>query len=145
MPYKHPLPDPIQAKGLVSFIKSYMEDNGLSIRALASQMDLSPAYVSSFMKGERVPDAVLCNQIADKLNVPQFTVFKLAGWLDEEDEEIALSKLNELAQQDAEVQIILNLLEEEPQLKREILTTVLQNLTKWKEINDAEKPSKNHP
>jgi transcriptional regulator with XRE-family HTH domain len=136
MPYKSRKPDPAQGKKLLEYLRSYMDKKGLSIRELAFQTDLSPTYMAEVMRGEKVPDASICKLIADKLNIPQFTIFKLAGWIDEGSQEMVISRLKELSFEDAEIQVILKIIDENPKRKREILNTIIDNLNSWDETDE---------
>jgi transcriptional regulator with XRE-family HTH domain len=66
-----------------------MEVNEISLRKAAKQMGIGASHLSNILNGEKVPDAGVCNAIADFLGIPRVQVYGLAGWLDlgEQDDE----------------------------------------------------------
>lgn len=58
-------------------------------------MKISPAHLSLILKGEEIPDAGVCNAIADFLGIPRVQVYGLAGWLDlgEQDDQALTDRL----------------------------------------------------
>jgi transcriptional regulator with XRE-family HTH domain len=52
-------------------------------------MGIGASHLSNILNGEKVPDAGVCNAIADFLGIPRVQVYGLAGWLDlgEQDDE----------------------------------------------------------
>ncbi|NMC55435.1 MAG: helix-turn-helix transcriptional regulator [Chloroflexi bacterium] len=84
---RKPLPD--KAAPLTEVLKNYLDTKGISVRKAAAQMDIGASHLSHIMKGEKSPDAGVCNAIADFLGIPRVQVYGLAGWLDldEQDDE----------------------------------------------------------
>lgn len=82
-------PTPDQAQSLIAVIKKGLEEKQVSLRTAAKDMRISPAHLSLILNGEEVPDAGVCNAIADFLGIPRVQVYGLAGWLDldEQDDE----------------------------------------------------------
>jgi len=74
---------------LITTVKKYMEVNAISLRKAAKQMGIGASHLSNILNGEKVPDAGVCNAIADFLGIPRVQVYGLAGWLDlgEQDDE----------------------------------------------------------
>jgi transcriptional regulator with XRE-family HTH domain len=77
---RKPLPD--KAAPLTAVLKNYLDTKGISVRKAAAQMDIGASHLSHLMKGEKSPDAGVCNAIADFLGIPRVQVYGLAGWLD---------------------------------------------------------------
>ena len=89
MPFVSRKPSVEASNKLAAFIQQSLEDRKVSLRSAARQMQVSPAILSLIINGERIPDAGVCNAIADFLGVPRVQVYGLAGWLDigEQDDE----------------------------------------------------------
>ena len=87
-----------QAKPLIAVIKKGLEDKQVSLRTAAKNMRISPAHLSLILNGEEVPDAGVCNAIADFLGIPRVQVYGLTGWLDlgEQDDEALTEFLSSL-------------------------------------------------
>jgi transcriptional regulator with XRE-family HTH domain len=71
-----------KAAKLSLFLKNKLSEKGVSLRFAAKQMGISPAHLSYIISGINIPDAGVCNAIADFLNTPRVQVYGLAGWLD---------------------------------------------------------------
>ena len=82
MPHVSRKPAPHKTAPLVRTIKSYMETNGLSLRKTASGIGIGASHLSEILNGEKVPDAGVCNAIADYLGIPRVQAYGMAGWLD---------------------------------------------------------------
>lgn len=82
MPHVSRKPSPQKTAPLVQTIKSYMEANGFSLRKTASGIGIGASHLSEILNGEKVPDAGVCNAIADFLGIPRVQTYGLAGWLD---------------------------------------------------------------
>lgn len=86
-------PSPDQAQPLIAVIKKGLEEKNVSLRTAAKEMKISPAHLSLILKGEEIPDAGVCNAIADFLGIPRVQVYGLAGWLEfKEQDDAALMK-----------------------------------------------------
>lgn len=81
MPHVSRKPAPEKTAPLVHTIKSFMEANGLSLRKTASGIGIGASHLSEILNGEKVPDAGVCNAIADFLGIPRVQAYGLAGWL----------------------------------------------------------------
>ena len=82
-------PSLAKAANLSLFLKNKLSEKGVSLRFAAKQMGISPAHLSYIVSGTNIPDAGVCNAIADFLGIPRVQVYGLAGWLDlgEQDDE----------------------------------------------------------
>jgi len=81
---KPPLKNAVQ---LAAFVQEAIKSKRVSLRFAAREMKVSPAQLSLIMNGERIPDAGVCNAIADFCGVPRVQVYGLAGWLELEDQD----------------------------------------------------------
>ncbi len=99
MPHVSRKPEPHKTAPLIRTIKSYMEKNGLSLRKTASGIGIGASHLSEILNGEKVPDAGVCNAIADYLGIPRVQVYGLAGWLDlgEQDDQALTALLTQSA------------------------------------------------
>jgi len=86
-----------QSANLGDYLRQAISDRGISLRALAAGAGVSPAYVSEIMNGKNIPEARVCNAIADFLNVPRITIYKLAGWIDSGEDEMLVERFMEAA------------------------------------------------
>lgn len=89
-------PTPDQAQPLIAVIKKGLEEKQVSLRTAAKEMGISPAHLSLILNREEVPDAGVCNAIADFLGIPRVQVYGLTGWLDlgEQDDEALTDSLS---------------------------------------------------
>lgn len=89
MPHISRKPQPEKSAPLASTLKEFLVVQGISVRKAAAQMNIGASHLSHIMKSEKVPDAGVCNAIADFLGIPRVQVYGLAGWLDlgEQDDE----------------------------------------------------------
>lgn len=89
MPHISRKPSPQKTAPLIKTIKSFMEAKKLSLRKTAIGIGIGASHLSEILNGEKVPDAGVCNAIADFLGIPRVQAYGLAGWLDldEQDEQ----------------------------------------------------------
>ena len=97
MPYKSRRPDPKEYTQLSDFLKQAIADMGVSMRTAAAGMGISASHLSRIISGERAADAAICNAIAQYFDVPIFTIYNLAGWLNlDADQELAIEMIEAL-------------------------------------------------
>jgi len=125
MPYKSRNPDPENAQKFVEFLQEVMDTKNLSARKLSIELNVSPTYLCGILRGEKIPSAPVCNQIAERLNIPKIAIFILAGWLAQEDVD------------DYAESATLQLMEAPREVKRQTLTDVLLVSSKNKGDQDA--------
>ena len=135
MPHISRKPSPNQSAPLNKVLKTYLVDEGISVRKAAVQMGIGASHLSHILNGEKSPDAGVCNAIADFMGVSRVQVLGLAGWLD-------LTEID-----DAEItKIILsvaNTPEQADELKRVFYnigdSTAREDFLKWLQHSDASK------
>lgn len=94
MPHVSRKPSPQKSVPLVKTLREFMETNGLSLRKTASCIGIGASHLSEILNGEKVPDAGVCNSMADFLGIPRVHAYGLAGWLDlDEQDDQALTTL----------------------------------------------------
>ncbi len=88
MPHVSRKPSPQKTAPLIKTVKSFMEARNLSLRKTALGIGIGASHLSEILNGEKVPDAGVCNAIADFLGIPRVQAYGLAGWLnlDEQDD-----------------------------------------------------------
>ena len=135
MPHISRKPSPNQSAPLNKVLKTYLVDEGISVRKAAAQMGIGASHLSHILNGEKSPDAGVCNAIADFMGVQRVQVLGLAGWLD-------LTEID-----DAEItKIILSVAgapEQAEELKRVFYnigdSMARENFLKWLQHSDASK------
>jgi transcriptional regulator with XRE-family HTH domain len=71
---------------------------------MAAGADISHTYLSEIISGKKIPEAGVCNALADFLEIPRLKFYRLAGWLDSE----FVERLEEITNQDPELKEVLN-------------------------------------
>jgi transcriptional regulator with XRE-family HTH domain len=69
---------------LGEYLRKVIEERNLSLRTVAVGAGVSLGYVSDVVNGKNIPDAGVCNALADFLKIPRIKIYRLAGWLDAE-------------------------------------------------------------
>ena len=100
MPHVSRKPSPQKSAPLVKTLREFMGANGLSLRKTASSIGIGASHLSEILNGAKVPDAGVCNAMADFLGIPRVHAYELAGWLDlnELDDQILTSVLEPVAE-----------------------------------------------
>jgi len=80
---------------LAEYLQSVLDERQLSIRALATYAKISHSTVRRVLAGEIV-DYPTLQALADYLNLPVVTVYRMAGLMPEEEESVASVVLAEI-------------------------------------------------
>ena len=84
------------------YLKEIAETRRLSLRAIAAEAEISHSYLSEIINGKKVPEAGVCNAIADFFDVPRVKILSLAGWLDLSEDELLIESFRERVEKDRE-------------------------------------------
>jgi len=77
-----------------------LRETGLSLRSAAKTIGISSAYLSDIATGKRIPEAGVCNAIADAFGDPRIKILRYAGWLNDDDISVTLAELERMAKKD---------------------------------------------
>lgn len=61
------------------------QQRGLSLRGLATELEVAPAHLSRLANGKTKPNPDTCKRIADYFGDPVILVLRLAGWVEDDD------------------------------------------------------------
>jgi transcriptional regulator with XRE-family HTH domain len=95
-------------RSLANFLHQIAKERNLSPRSIAVGAGVSPGYFSEIYNGKRIPEADVCNRIADFLHVPRIDIYGLAGWLDLSVNEQFIQKAGDFSRNDPEFARLLN-------------------------------------
>ena len=83
---------------LKQFVVKEADKRNLSLRQVAAGIGVSHSNFSEMLNGKRSLDVHIGNRIADFFGTPRTHVYKLAGWLDLNEDELFIESLKEYAQ-----------------------------------------------
>ena len=100
-------------KALKQFVLEEADKRNLSQRQVAAGIGVDHSNFSEMLNGKRSLNIHIGNRIADYLGTPRTHVYKLAGWLDLDEDEVFIENVKVYAQKNPEfkklIQFILNL------------------------------------
>ena len=96
-------------KEFIGFLEKITKNRSLTYSAIAEGAGLSASYVSDIANGKRIPEAGVCNAIADFLNVSRIEILNMVGWLDLDDDEQFMQAVREKASHDEDFKDLLEL------------------------------------
>ena len=91
------------------FITDIASERSLSFRAIAAGAGVSHAYISEIVSGKKTPEVGVCNALADFLEVPRTKIYKLAGWLDLDEQQEFIAAIQEFVQKHPEMKEFLKM------------------------------------
>lgn len=94
---------------LGEFLSNIAHERNLSFRAIAAGSGVSHAYLSEIVSGKKTPEAGVCNALADFLEFPRTKIYKLAGWLDLNEEQEFIAAIQEFVQKHPEMEEFLSM------------------------------------
>ena len=90
------------SSALGAYIIEWANQQNLSLSAIAEGAGISQPYISEIVNGKKIPEAGVCNAIADYFDVPRVKILSLAGWLDLSEDELLIESFRERAEKDRE-------------------------------------------
>lgn len=89
------------SESLSGYIKRQLELKGVTGKAAAEAIGVTPTYFGRVKKGKVKPSMEFCQRLAEFFNDSILTVMRLAGWLpDDELDKSLIERLRELAARD---------------------------------------------
>lgn len=107
---------PAKPLSLKTFIMNQASDKNMSMRHLAKELEISHSYLSEILNEKKPLDVVLGNKMADYFNIQRVAFYKIAGWVDLNEDEQFLEQFREYAKKNPEfekfVKAVLNMKDE---------------------------------
>jgi len=107
---------------LSAFITRQCKERRLSFRSLSVNSGLSPSTVHNFVSGKSKPNVASLNAIADYIGVTRVFLWRIAGLLEETDNE------SEISIEDPRVKLIFSQVSKMPEEKRNVILKVVETL-----------------
>jgi transcriptional regulator with XRE-family HTH domain len=67
--------------GVAAYIKQHAKERGVSMREIATAIDITPSYLSEVITGKKRPSPNLLSTLADYFQVSRVEVYNAAGWV----------------------------------------------------------------
>lgn len=107
---------PAKVLTLKTFVLQKADAKNMSLRQLAAELGISHSYLSQILNKKKPLDVILGNKIADYFNVPRVSFYKIAGWVDLNEDEQFIEQFKEYAKKNPEfekfVKALLNMKDE---------------------------------
>ncbi len=111
---------------LKEFMTKMTQERNLSLRKVATGIDLPPSHLSAILNGKRPLRVAICNSIADYFEVPRIELYNQVGWVDLSMDEELINKVKELGNKEPTIKAFLGELVDMNSDERARLIRVIQ-------------------
>lgn len=82
---------------LNAFVGDKLKEQDISMSKLASEIGISPNYLSEILSGKRGVSVSIANNIADFFRVSRIGLYNILGWVELSEDEEFISRFKEFA------------------------------------------------